>query len=122
MIEDKLVYSCYIPVTFLNTGITLANFREFGNTPVLNDKFIRVHNGSAISLFRSFSIVIGKLLGPTALFRLKFFNILVTSPGVVEDKNNVFVLLLVKKELKAFLAFAIFLSIFPAIDVKKLLK
>ena len=122
MIEEKLVNSCYIPLTFLNTGITLANFREFGNTPVLNDQFIRVRNGSAISLFSSFSILIGKLLGPTALFRLKFFNILVTSPGVVEDKNHVFVLLLVKKELNVFLAFAIFLSIFPAIDVKKLLK
>ena len=33
-----------------------------------------------------------------------------------------FVLLFVKKKLKVFLAFGIFLSIFPAIDVKKLLK
>ena len=100
----------------------MANFREFGNTLVLNDKFIRVHNGSVISLFRSFSILIGELLGPTALFRLKVFNILATTPGVVGDKNNDFELLFVKKELKVFLAFGGFFSIFSAIDVKKLLK
>ena len=53
---------------------------------------------------------------------LKVFNILATLPGVVGDKNNDFVLLFFKKELKVFLAFGIFLSIFPAIDVKKLFK
>ena len=113
------MHSCWSP--FLNTGITLANFREFRNTPVLNDKFIRVHNGSVISLFRSFNVLIGKLLDPTALFRLKVFNIPGTWPGVVGDKN-VFVLVFVKKELKVILAFGIFLSIFPATGVKKLLK
>ena len=71
----------------------MANFREFKITPVLNYKFIRLLNGSVISLFRSFSILIGKLVGPTALFKLKVFNILVTLPGVVGDKSNVFVLL-----------------------------
>ena len=92
-----------------------------GNTPVLSDKYIRLDNGSLISLLRSISISLGKLLGPIALFRLKVFNILATLASVVEDKNNVFVLLFVKKELKVFLAFGMFLSIFPATDVKKLI-
>ena len=48
--EAELVCSCYIP-----TGIALANFREFKNILVLN-KFIRVNNGSEISLFTSLSI------------------------------------------------------------------
>ena len=106
---------------FLNTGITLATFREFRNAPVLNDKFIRVHNGSEISFFASFSILAGKLLGPIALFRLKVFDILATSLDVVGDKNNVLALPFIKNKLKFFLAFGIFLSNFPAIDVKKLL-
>ena len=110
------LHSCWLP--FLNTVITLATFKEFRNTPVLNDKFIRVHNGSEILLFRPFNILAGKLLGPLALFRLKVFNILATSSGVVGDKNNVLVFLFVKKGLKFFLAFGIFLSNFPAIDVK----
>ena len=120
----RSVVVAFLLVTLLdfNTGINLANFREFRNTPVLNDKFSSVHNGSVISLFRPFSVLIGKLLDPTALFRLKVFNIPGTWPGVVGDKNNVFVLLFVKKELEVTLAFGIFLSIFPAIGVKKLLK
>ena len=96
------MHSCWSP--FLNTGITLANFREFRNTPVLNDKFIRVHNGSVISLFRSFSVLIGKLLDPTALFRLKVFNIPGTWPGVVGDKN-VFVSVFCQERIESHLSF-----------------
>ena len=36
-------------------------------------------------------------LGPFALFKLKVFNSLGTSSGVVGDKKNVFALLFVKK-------------------------
>ena len=104
----------------MNIGITLTNFRELGNIAVLNDKFARV--GTEISLFISFSIFTGMLLGPFALFKLKVFNSFRTSSGVVGDKKNVFALLFVKKESKVFLAFGIFLSNLPAIDVKKLLK
>ena len=62
------------------------------------------------------------LLGTFALFKLKVFNTLRTSSGAVGDKKNVSVLLFVKKESIVFLAFWIFLSNLPAIDVKKLLK
>ena len=79
MIEVGLTLSHSCWLSFLNAGITLANFREFGNTPVLNDKFIRVHNGSENLLFRFFSIFTDKLLGPILLFRLKVFKIFVTS-------------------------------------------
>ena len=103
-------------------GTTLANFRELGNIPVLNDKFVRVDNGTEISLFISFSIFTGMLLGPFALFKLKVFNSFRTSLGVVGDKKNVFALLFVEKESKVFLVFGIFLSNLPAIDVKRLLK
>ena len=78
----QLLHSCWLP--FLNIDIILANFREFQNTPVLNNKFTRVHHGPVISLFRSFSILTGKLLGPIALFRLKVFKILATLSGVEE--------------------------------------
>ena len=54
--------------------------------------------------------------------RLKVFNILATLPGVVGDKNNDFVLLFFQKRIKSLLSFWDFLSIFPAIDVKKLFK
>ena len=47
------------------------------------------------------------LLGPFALFKFKVFNIFATSSSVVEDKNNFFVLLFVKKELNVFLALGI---------------
>ena len=55
-------------------------------------------------------------------FKLKVFNLFRTSSGVVGDKKNVFALPFVKKESKVFLAFGTFLSNFPAIDVKNLLK
>ena len=100
----------------------MANCRELGNIPVLNDKFVRVDKGTEISLFISFSILTGMLLGPFALFNLKVFNLFRTSSGVVGDKNNVFALLFVKKESEAFLVFGIFFSNLPAIDVKRLLK
>ena len=106
----------------MNIGITLSNFRELGNIPVLNDKFVRVDNGTEISLFISFSIFTGMLLGPLALFKLKVFNSFRTSSGVVGDKKNVFALLFVKKESKVFSAFGTFWSSLPAIDLKKLLK
>ena len=57
------------------------------------------------------------LLERNALFKSKVF--LLISSAVVGDKNNVF---FVTKDLKVFLALGIFLSSFPAIDVKKLLK
>ena len=57
------------------------------------------------------------LLEPNALFKSKVF--LLISSAVVGDKKNVF---FVTKDLKVFLALGIFLSSFPAIDVKKLLK
>ena len=76
-------------------------------------------NGTDILLFVFFSIFKVMLLGPFALFRLKVFNSFRTSPGVVGDKKNVFLLLFIKKESKVFLVFGIFLSNFPAIDVKK---
>ena len=57
----------------MNICITLANFRELGNIPVRNYKFVRVDNGSEIPLFMSFSIFTGMLLGPFALFKLKDF-------------------------------------------------
>ena len=50
-------------------GMTLANFRELVNIPVLNEKFDRADNGTEISLFISLSIFIGMLLGPFALFK-----------------------------------------------------
>ena len=107
----------------MNIGITLANFRELENIPVLNDKFVRADNGTWISLFISFGIFTDVLLGSLALFKLKVFNSFRTSPGVVGDKKQcVFALLFLKKEPKVFLAFGIFLSNLPAIDVKKLLK
>ena len=56
------------------------------------------------------------------LFNLKVFNIFITSSGVVADKSNVFALHLVKKESKFSLAFVIFFSNLPAIDVKRLFK
>ena len=81
----------------LNNDVILATFRVFGSTPVLKDKFIRVHHGSEIQFFRSFSILTVKLLGPTALFRWKVFNIFAFLLSVVEDKSNVLVLFFVKK-------------------------
>ena len=75
-----------------------------------------------ISLFISLSIFTGMLISPFALFKLEVFNIFRISSSVVGDKNNVFVLLFVKKELKVFSTFGIFLSNLPAIDLKKLLK
>ena len=45
-------------------------------------------------------------------------HVLSTSSGMVGDKKNFFVSLFAKKESKVFLAFEIFLSNLPAIDVK----
>ena len=75
-----------------------------------------------MSLFISFSSFTGMLLGPFPLFRLMVFNSFKTSSGVVGDKKNVFALVFVKKESEVFLAFGIFLSNLPAIDLNKLLK
>ena len=99
----------------MNTGIILTNFREPGNIPVSKNKFFRVDDGTEISLFISSSIFTGVLLDPFALFKLKIFNIFITSLGVAGDGKDVFVLLFVEKGSKVFLAFGIFLSNLPAI-------
>ena len=49
----------------------MGNFREPGNIPVLNDKFIKVDNRTKISLFISLTIFTGMLLGSFALFNLE---------------------------------------------------
>ena len=65
--------------------MTLPSFEEPGNIPVLNDKFIRVDNGTDISLFISLSTFTGMLLGSFALFKIKVFNKFRTSLGVAVD-------------------------------------
>ena len=99
-----------------------ANFRKLGNIPVLNYKFVRVDNGTELSLFIYSKIFRCVLLGPFALFKLKVFNSFRTSSGVVEDKKNVFAILFGKDGSEVFLVIGIFLSNLAAIDVKKLLK
>ena len=84
--------------------------------------FGRVDNDTEISHFISLHIFTGMLLGSFALFNLKVFIAFGTSSGVVRDRKNVFVLLIVKKESKVFLAFGIFLSNLPAVYVKKVVK
>ena len=68
----------------------MANFKQFGKSPVSNDRLIRVDNGSDISFFVSLSIVTGMLLGPIALFKLKVFIASSVSSAVVGVKKNVF--------------------------------
>ena len=106
LLFDRREFSLYLLRSswspFLNTSIDLASFRKLGNTQVLNDEFVKVHNGSEISLFSSLSIFTVMLLVPTALFALKVFNIFSTFSGVVGVKNNVFVLLFVKKKMEVF--------------------
>ena len=69
----------------------ITNFKQFGKSPVLNDRLIRLDNGSDISFFISLSIVTGMLLGPIALFKLKVFITSLISSAVVGDEKNVFV-------------------------------
>ena len=76
---------------------------------------IRADEFSEISLFRLFSIFTVMLLGPFALFKFKVFNIFAAFSSVVEDKNNFFVLLFVKKELTE-----CNFSNFPAINIKRI--
>ena len=51
-------------VSLLKIGTTLAILHIFGNTPVLNDLFIRVDKGMEIVSWISFKIFVGMLFGP----------------------------------------------------------
>ena len=48
-------------------GMTLANIRELGKTPLLNGKLISWDNGIDNRFLKSFKILVGILLGSTAL-------------------------------------------------------
>ena len=69
----------------------MANFKQFGKSPVSNDRSIREDNGSDISFIIYLRIVTGMLLGPIVLFKLKVFIASSISSAVVGDKKNVFV-------------------------------
>ena len=55
---------------FLCIGITFATFRKSENIPLLKDTLIISLNGSDISVFNSFNVFVGMLLGLIALFGL----------------------------------------------------
>ena len=58
-------------VSLLKIGATLANLHIFGNTPVLNDLFIRVDKGIEIVSWISFKMFVGMLCGPELLLLFK---------------------------------------------------
>ena len=60
-------------VSLLKIGTTLANLHIFGNTPVLNDLFIRVDKDIEIVSWISFKIFMGMLFGPELLLLFKLF-------------------------------------------------
>ena len=87
----------FLLISFLITGTTLSKFKQFGKSPVLNDRLIRIDNGSDISFFISLNIITGMLLGPVALFKLEVFITSSIFSTVVGDKKNVFAYFFVKK-------------------------
>ena len=65
----------------------MSKFKQFGKSPVLNDRLIRIDNGSDISFFISLNIITGMLLGPVALFKLEVFITSSIFSTVVGDKK-----------------------------------
>ena len=92
--EDWPIVIAFLSISFL---IDWYNFKQFGKSPVSNDRSIMVDNGSDISFFISLSIITGMLSGPTALFRLKVFRTSSISSAVVGGKKNVFCIFLSRK-------------------------
>ena len=70
-------------VSLLKIGTTLAILHIFGNTPVMNDLFIRVAKGMEITSWISFKIFVGMLFGPKLLLFFKVFIRSDISLGVV---------------------------------------
>ena len=55
----------------MKIGTTLAILHIFGNTPVVNDLFIRVDKGMEIVSWISFTIFVGMLFGPKVRYVLR---------------------------------------------------
>ena len=72
-------------VSLLKIGTTLAILHIFGNTPVVNDLFIRVDKGMKIVSWISFKIFMGMLFDPKLLLFSKVFIRSDISLGVVGE-------------------------------------
>ena len=69
----------------MKNGTTLAVLHIFGNTPIVNNLFIRVDKGMENVSWISFKIFVGKLFGPKLSLFLKVFIRSDISVGVVGE-------------------------------------
>ena len=102
-------------------NITFATFRKSGNIPLLKDTLIISLNGSESPVLNSFSIFVGILLGPVALFGLMQLIRDSMSAGVV-GKRKIVSLVVRPRCDNGFLAFTIFSFNLAATLVKNVLK
>ena len=73
----------------MKIGTTLAILHIFGNTPVVNNLFIRVDKGMEIVSWISIKTFVGMLFGPKLLLFFKVFIRSDISVGVVREIQNV---------------------------------
>ena len=106
----------------MNTGTTLEILRTEGKTPLVKDWLIKKEIGTEISCFKSFRILIGILFGPDDLDGENELITLVTSSGVVWDRNIELELRLRRNLEKWLYVGGISDLMESAIDVKKSLK
>ena len=92
----------------------MTNFKQFGKSPVLNDKLIRVDNDYDI-LFYFIKHYYRNAIRTCYLIQIKI------SSAVAADKKHAFLLCFFCQERSEGLL-SLFFSSFPAIDIKKLLK
>ena len=112
--------SCWSP--FLDIGIILAFLRILGNSPIEKDKLIRFANGFERSFINCFRMIVGILPGPSALWTLRVRISASTSSGDIGQKKKDFSDCLFKYESEVLVVFGIFLTSFPAMELKNLLK
>ena len=93
-----------------------------GNSPVEKDKLIRFANGFERSFLNCFRMIVGILPVPTALWTLRVLISASTLSGHIGERKKYFSDCLFKYESKVLVVFGIFLTSFPTIELKNLLK
>ena len=73
---------------FLKTGMMLASLKSVGTVPVENEVLKRISNGLEITDFRSLSMSMGILKGPTALPLLRLHNYYIFYFGGCGGRNK----------------------------------
>ena len=102
--------------------MTFETLSVEGNTPVSNERLIRVERGIEISCFKSLRILTGILLGPVDLDVDRELITLTISSGVEGTKNIECKLRLRRKSEKFLFVGGIVSLMVSAMDVKKSLK